>query len=157
MSLKNLALIALASSAVSAVACPDLTGTFVCGLGPDGDTSHAWELTMTQEVVNDVTHFSGTSGGATLTIPADNLTHKLPEDSGVTNGTRRAWCEGSFLRVQSAGDLYDAGKVVGKIRSESSYTTSVANDLVEITKVVWETTEDGEMPYEYVDVCKRKN
>ena len=143
--MRILSVIALFFSA-SAMACPDLTGTFTCTY-QDGSSE---QVTISQQINNGITMYN--SNGSM--ISADNKTYPVPDDETIKNATFRAWCDGASLKGNLIGKYYNQGSYFGDL--DMILDLSIAGrDLKNETSGNLKDTGGTDYPLGGTTVCTR--
>ena len=153
--MKYLSLSIIAASflfALQTVACPNLSGTYVCPL----PNSTQQSLTISQTLQNGVTVYSFDYGqGITNEFIADNVTRSFPDSPALKNGTVTDYCDGNKLVDTITGKAYDVtGAFIGDL-IDTTTTISVIGDTLSMdASGVLRTPNDGDK--ESLDVsCSR--
>ncbi len=131
---------------LSANACPDFSGTFVC----NGE-----EVTVSTTVTDGISYYS--FGGDA--IPADGVAYNLADTDQEKNAVMTTSCsssrqKGEFVLINYSSDYYDKNVMDGHLDLEMSiYAT--ADGLVQDTVGAYKAT-NGQSPINESITCTRK-
>jgi hypothetical protein len=103
--MKFVSIIATFFAASTAFACPDLSGTYVCQ-GQNGLEN----LTIEQEVVNQMTIYTLTDSQGTQQLPTDNVVYPVEDAASNLTGSARFACEGDTFNSYLKGSVTAADK-----------------------------------------------
>lgn len=132
---------------VSALACPNLSGTYTCMNDGQKET-----LVVSQNEVNGATVYQI---GETQVV-ADNVAYTIPDDEELRGGTQRAWCaeENNELKIEILGKIYDQQDFFGDLAVQIGFLIDGSKNLVNTVQGSLKAT-NGEYPIHEIATCTR--
>lgn len=150
--MKFLSVILISLCASIALACPNLTGSFLCsddGMGNE-------KISISQEVVNGVTTYTITDRDGTYQLPTDNVEYPIDDPSQNMKGSVRFVCEGDSFNMYQKGEVTDgANKIIQSWSLLRGVRIDANNNLAMSLTGTW--AENGQKyPVDESGVCQRQ-
>ena len=150
--------IAVTLLASAALACPDLSGTYMCMTdNGDGQGPQEVEFIVSQKVVNGVTVYTTTDVDGSFDLIADGQKRtKVSEDSDsemIFNISETATClQKSALQVNIEMVVTDkSGQVLGEGKSDS-----LVSKTAEGLRYEWTEYDENGNPTKDIETCRNK-
>lgn len=106
----------LATLSVSAMACPNLTGSYTCTYRDH--SSETVTISQSADKSGVITYVYNGS-----LIPTDNKVYDVPEDQSLKEGKFRAWCDDDVtLKTELVGKYWSNGAYYGDLLMDMNFS-----------------------------------
>lgn len=147
MRISTSVLFVLGLFSASAVACPNLSGSYTCVNDGQKETLVVSQNEMNGQMVYQI--------GETQVI-ADNVAYPIPDDEELKGGTQRAFCDSQSneLKIEILGKIYDQQDFFGDLAVQIGFSVDGSNNLVNTIHGSLKAT-NGEYPIHDISTCTR--